>query len=323
MALGEKNGGNVAPFESLVECLDGPSYASCVASSALLATFTVMLIMAMFCYAASAITNNDSWVDRLWSIVPVVHTWIFFAFQRASSGGVVLWNSPALVFAVLVTFWGLRLTYNFYRKGGYRRGGEDYRWLHVRSWPVFQASPRVVWHLFSFIIISAFQSWLLWAITLPLSKLPTHLAATVPDYVFAAAFIFFLALETLTDQQQWGFQNEKRGLLPRHPAVNYNIGFCVDGVFAYSRHMNVWSEQSLWVTVFLAGASHASNIYDPTFLGCAVLILLTVGSTSLTEAISAKKYPAYAVFQQSTPMLLPALQSREQFTKYLIEKRGL
>ena len=34
---------------------------------------------------------------------------------------------------VLVVAWGVRLTYNFARKGGYKKGGEDYRWAHVRE----------------------------------------------------------------------------------------------------------------------------------------------------------------------------------------------
>jgi steroid 5-alpha reductase family enzyme len=33
----------------------------------------------------------------------------------------------------LTTLWGLRLTYNFWRKGGYKKGGEDYRWAYIRK----------------------------------------------------------------------------------------------------------------------------------------------------------------------------------------------
>ena len=30
-----------------------------------------------FCWIASLITKDTSWVDRIWSIVPVVYVWIF------------------------------------------------------------------------------------------------------------------------------------------------------------------------------------------------------------------------------------------------------
>ena len=33
----------------------------------------------------------------------------------------------------LSTLWGIRLTFNFWIKGGYS-GGEDYRWKEVRKW---------------------------------------------------------------------------------------------------------------------------------------------------------------------------------------------
>jgi len=33
----------------------------------------------------------------------------------------------------LVILWGARLTFNFARKGGYARGGEDYRWAVLRG----------------------------------------------------------------------------------------------------------------------------------------------------------------------------------------------
>ena len=41
----------------------------------------------------------------------------------------------ALMCALTLT-WGLRLTYNFARKGGFS-GGEDYRWAEIRTWPGF------------------------------------------------------------------------------------------------------------------------------------------------------------------------------------------
>ena len=30
-----------------------------------------------FCWIASLISHDNSWVDRLWSIVPVVYVWVF------------------------------------------------------------------------------------------------------------------------------------------------------------------------------------------------------------------------------------------------------
>lgn len=289
----------------------------CVTSEGVLFTFTLMIIMGLFTFLASAITNNDSWVDRLWSIAPVAFGWTFFSFNSSSNSGFRL-DSPGFVYTVLVTMWGFRLTFNFYRRGGYKKGGEDYRWMHVRTWPMFRS--RVVWFVFSFLVVSIFQSWLLWAITLPLQSLPVHRAVSVPEKIFAAGFLFFLALETLTDQQQWEFQCEKRFQRPRRLGVDYDIGFCIDGVFAFSRHMNVWSEQSIWLMVYLAGAVNKGTLCDPMALGSLVLIALTIGSSNLTESLSAAKYPEYKIYQRTTPMLIPSIRSTDAYTTFLIER---
>ena len=61
-------------------------------------------------WVASLITGDHSWVDRLWSIVPVVYAWVF-----AITAGL---DARVTLMAVLVTLWGARLTFNFARKGG-------------------------------------------------------------------------------------------------------------------------------------------------------------------------------------------------------------
>lgn len=292
---------------------------ACISAEGFLLSFALMVGMGIFTFLASAVTNNDSWVDRLWSISPVVFSWTLFVSNVVAAGGKFRADSPGFAFCVLVTLWGCRLTYNFYRRGGYKKGGEDYRWAHVRSWPIFRS--RITWFVFSFFVVSVFQSWLLWAITVPVQTLPVNSALSIPDTIFLGGFMFFLALETLTDQHQWEFQSEKRFLLPRRAGVDYDLGFCVDGVFAFSRHMNVWSEQSIWLMVWFAGAAHKGTLSDPMALGAVVLVALTIGSTTLTEKLSSKKYPEYKLYKQTTPMLIPTIRSTERLTKSLIARK--
>src|SRR6218665_2602446 len=91
----------------------------------LLVVVLVAATASAFCWIASLITKDTSWVDRLWSVVPVVYGWIF--------AGSVGFPAPRLnVMAALVTLWGARLTFNFARKGGYS-GVEDYRWAVLRA----------------------------------------------------------------------------------------------------------------------------------------------------------------------------------------------
>ena len=68
------------------------------------------------------LTGNVSQVDKLWSILPCIYAWEI----------ALVYPSPRLYLILLpITIWGIRLTYNFSRRGGYRwppwTGEEDYR----------------------------------------------------------------------------------------------------------------------------------------------------------------------------------------------------
>ena len=84
----------------------------------------VLAIVTGVCFLLGEITRNNSQIDKLWSILPIYYVWhIAYAGDLA----------PRLVLmAVLVSIWGIRLTYNFSRRGAYQwkfwTGEEDYRW---------------------------------------------------------------------------------------------------------------------------------------------------------------------------------------------------
>lgn len=71
-------------------------------------------------------------MDKLWSILPVGYTWHFLwrSHLRDWHGQLVVDPRLALM-TLFVTVWGSRLTFNFWRKGGYSLRAEDYRWALV------------------------------------------------------------------------------------------------------------------------------------------------------------------------------------------------
>src|SRR4051812_21163216 len=91
----------------------------------LIVVFWIAVGVCAFVWIASLVTREHSWVDRLWSIVPVAYVWVFAAFAGLA-------DIRLDVMAVLVTLGGARLTFNFARKGGYN-GHEDYRWPVLRA----------------------------------------------------------------------------------------------------------------------------------------------------------------------------------------------
>ena len=243
-------------------------------------------------WLVSLATNEHSWVDRIWSIIPIAYVAVF-------AGAAHFDDARLNVMLTLVTLWGARLTFNFARKGGYARGGEDYRWKVLR-----ERMPRWQFQLFNLGFITMYQNVLLLLICLPAYtalKHRTPLGAT--DVVATVLFLALLVGETVADQQQWRFHGWKRAEVAagREPDPR----FLQTGLFRYARHPNFFFEQAQWWVIFLLGASAAGSLLQPTILGAVLLTLLFVGSTRFTEAISKAKYPEYAEYQASTSAVIP------------------
>lgn len=259
-------------------------------------TAGVLLGTIFLTWLLAVLTREYSWVDRIWSVVPAVYAWIF-----AHESG---YDARTVLLACLVTLWGARLTFNYARKGGYARGGEDYRWGILRG----RMKPWQ-FQLFNLGFIAGYQNLLLLLITLPI-----HVVATaaregrvaplgVVDLVLAALFVAFLAGETLADQQQWRFHQAKRRALDegRDPASR----FLTEGLFRFSRHPNFFCEQAQWWVVYAFVFVATGAALHPSIVGAILLTLLFHGSTNFTEEITRSRYPEYAEYQRRTSRLLP------------------
>lgn len=248
--------------------------------------------VAVFCWIASVVSRDHSWVDRLWSIVPVVYVWIF-------AGAAGFGDARLNIMAGVVTLWGARLTYNFARKGGYT-GVEDYRWPVLRQ----RMSPTQ-FAVFNIFFVVLYQHALLVLITLPAYTAYEHRGTPVGILDFLVAFVFLalLAGETIADQQQWDFHQEKKAALAagQEPSTR----FLQTGLWRYSRHPNFFFEQAQWWTFFFFGAIAAGSVLQWTVLGAALLTGLFVGSTIFTESITKSKYPEYAEYQATTSPIVP------------------
>lgn len=263
------------------------------------ATAAVMLGVALLCFVVGELTGNVSQVDKLWSIVPVVYAWMITA-----QGG---WDGRMVLMSALATLWGVRLTYNFSRHGAYQwkfwTGHEDYRWAHVRRNPGLDTFWG--WKLFHLGFICLYQNALLLMLVLPL--VVAHGAARplgALDGLLALAFVGFVALETVADQQQWRFQQGKK----RDGATGrFAAGFIEDGLWSRSRHPNYFAEQAIWVTFFLFSVA-ATGRPNWSIAGCLLLMLLFQGSASLGEQIQRAKYPGYPDYQKRTPRFIPRLR---------------
>ena len=248
----------------------------------------VCLIIAFVAWFLSVVTRESSWIDRLWSLCPPLFCLIVaFAtdFQWARVN----------VMTLLVVLWGARLTFNFARKGG-----EDYRWAHVRE----RMSPAA-FQVLNITFVHPVQMVLLWLFASPVHRAWEFGDAPLGGLDFLAAGLFLVLLigQTVADNQQWNFQQDKK----RRIADGEDVAqpFLTTGLFRYSRHPNYFCEIAMWCVFYLFSVAASGQWLHWTGLGCIGLILLFIPSLRMTEELSAAKYPAYSDYQATTSVLIP------------------
>ena len=250
-------------------------------------------------FIISQITKNYSQVDKIWSITPIIYSWI------------MIYDKRTFLMAILVTVWGIRLTYNFYRRNGYKTtttarttrttswlsilwdGEEDYRWKYLQNgflWSKLQ-NPYV-WTMFNFGFISFFQNLLLLYIVSP--SIIVYIIATTKcnnnnnnnnnnntelnifDSIITCFFLLFVVGETIADNQQYQFQQEKEKYKIRQQKQRDNtkfvdvdidqdiqytkIGFIQSGLFSIVRKPNYSCEQMIWITYYFFSISGSAVI---------------------------------------------------------------
>ncbi|MBK8699068.1 MAG: DUF1295 domain-containing protein [Saprospiraceae bacterium] len=254
-------------------------------------------------FTLGELTKNNSQVDKLWSILPIVYAWV-----AADHGD---YHPRLVVMATLVTAWGVRLTANFALKGAYQwrfwAGEEDYRWSILRQKPEFQ--PAWKWTLFNLLFICGYQNALILLFTLPTIVALQHASNPlgIYDYVIAGAMLFFIAFEALADIQHWRFQSAKHSMikLGKPLSGNYQKGFLDTGLWSYSRHPNYFAEQAIWLCFYLFSIAASGHWLNWSITGSLLLILLFQGSANFSEEISAGKYPLYSAYQQKVRRFWP------------------
>ncbi len=265
---------------------------------------TIMLTVALICFLVSEITRNYSQVDKLWSLMPVVYSLVTLA----------AFPSPRLwLMSFLVVIWGFRLSYNFYRKGGYNiipwRGEEDYRWKYMRSKPLLNG--RLRFGLFNLFFISFYQNFIILLFSSPLIMAAENIdrRISVLDIAAAILMIVFIIIETIADNQQYRFQMLKRNPVTsgEDPSESLRKGFLTEGLWRWVRHPNFAAEQAIWISFYLFGVAASGKWINWTLAGPVLLVLIFFGSTRLTERISGEKYPGYADYKKDVPKFIPKL----------------
>ncbi len=256
----------------------------------------------IYCFVIGELTGNNSQVDKLWSLLPIVYAWIVAYYGDYSLRLVVM--------AILVSLWGLRLTYNFSRHGAFTirfwEGKEDYRWAVLRAKPEFQGKWK--WTLFNLFFICGYQQILILLFTLPviIALQFNEVAFSYADAIISMLMLFFIIYETVADNQHWKFQSLKWKKINNKEKLegDYKKGFLDKGLWAFSRHPNYFAEQAIWICFYLFSISASNQWFNWSVAGCLLLVVLFQGSSNFSEEISAEKYPLYAEYQKKVPRFI-------------------
>ncbi|KAH8595545.1 hypothetical protein B0O99DRAFT_571670 [Bisporella sp. PMI_857] len=283
-----------------------------LATNPLISAFMFALALAPLVLVVSEFNKNYSQVDRLWSILPTLYNAHFVTYAHLI--GLPTQRLDNLL--AVSTVWSLRLTFNYFRKGGYNIGSEDYRWATLKSWV-----PGWAFFLFNIIFISFIQSILLFAITAPTyvllltsRLLPNNLSTA--DIICSRFLLVLITIEFFADQQQWDFQKAKKSYLEtakvphKYNQIDLDRGFVASGLWSWSRHPNFAAEQAVWVTIYQWGCLTSDVLYNWTATAAVAYLLLFQGSTWLTELLTAGKYPEYKEYQKRVGRFLPKLSSK-------------
>lgn len=263
-------------------------------AGAIVALLAAAFAIASFAFGAA--TGDYSWVDRLWSTAPMIFAWIYAIKGEHSLA--------SFLAAALVSIWGVRLTQNFARRGGYT-GAEDYRWAIMRS----RIASPAAWQFFNAGFICGAQLSVIALFTAPIGRIAeTPFVARPGAFVVASALaLACVAIETIADAQRWRFHARKatvaRGEAPADSEVSG--GFASSGLFRLSRHPNYFGELGFWWCVYFIGAAADGNIINWTIAGPISLSAIFAGSIPFTESISASKYPGYVEYCRRTSVLIP------------------
>jgi steroid 5-alpha reductase family enzyme len=245
------------------------------------------LLATVIIFAFSVGFDNSSFYDPYWSVIPpALGAW--WALQPSAASAP--FARQVLVLA-LVTWWGVRLSYNW---GRHWRGldHEDWRYVDFR-----RKCGRAYWlvsfggiHLFPTVQVFASCAGLFAAMT---SSAPLGVLDAVAAIVTAAA----ISIEMIADRQLHDFASSDKK--PQD--------ILASGLWSWSRHPNYFGEVSFWWGLCLFGVA-ATLPAPPWWLlvgPSAMTAMFFFVSIPLIDERMLKKRPHYAEQIKRVSRLIP------------------
>lgn len=253
---------------------------------ALAADLTATLIV----FGFSVAFDNSSFYDPYWSVAPVP-LGVYFALQPMAAGVAPASTARTVIVLLLVSLWGVRLTYNFLR-GWQGLEHEDWRYVDLRN-----KTGRAYW-LVSLLGIHVFPTLIVFAGCLPVYAALAAGARPLNwiDTLACGVTLLAIAIEAIADAQlrRFKLRTDRR-----------SEAILDTGLWAWSRHPNYFGEMLFWWGLWLfapaSGPGHAWTVAGAV----AITLMFHVVSLRLLETRMLERRPAYAEHVRNLPAFVP------------------
>jgi steroid 5-alpha reductase family enzyme len=250
-------------------------------------TYFLILILFMYMtswFIVSIIKRRNDVADIAWGLGFVVLAWVvYFCFRH--------FFPQALLVNILVTIWGLRLSYHIFMR--HLNHPEDYRYQRWRK----EWGHGFYFFLRSYAQIFLLQGFLLWVTFLPVLNINQN-----PK---AHTFTFFEILGVVIWWTGFLFEAIADWQLARFIKNHLNQGKLIEnGLWSYSRHPNYFGEVVMWWGFFIISLSSPLwylSIFGPITI---TILILFVSGIPLLE----KKYagrPDFESYKKRTSIFFP------------------
>ncbi len=241
----------------------------------------ILLLYMSFCFLISLIKKRNDVADIAWGIGFILLTWLsFFLLENPGIRGVLV--------GILVTVWGLRLSFHIYRRN--HKKSEDYRYLAWRKeWGKW-------FYLRSYFQIYLLQGFFLFIIILPVLVINKGYGGglNLIDFIGLVVWLLGFYFEVASDMQLSRFI--------KNPANKGKI--MQSGLWAYTRHPNYFGEVVLWWGIWIIALSVSGGFF--TIIGpftITFLILKVSGIPMLEKKM--EENPEFEEYKKRVSIFFP------------------
>lgn len=242
-----------------------------------------VFVAALVCWIISAIRNDVSIVDSLWSLMFLLMLSVYLLLADMST-------PRAWLVLALVAIWSLRLSIHITLRN--HGQPEDHRYATIRrnNQPNFRIK--------SLYIVFGLQAALACFIGLPLLVAASSASALGwLDFLGVGLWLAGMVFEVVGDYQ-----------LARFKADPKSSGKVLDtGLWRYTRHPNYFGEFTIWWGYFLLALASGGwwTILSPMLMS---FLLLKVSGVALLENTIGERRPEYADYIRRTNAFFPGAQ---------------